>query len=70
MFKQYSKAGVGMYSSLATGLLLSFGFDVTQSDVDTIILTVVNFFSLLLWAYGQVDRQDTIFGLKRKDVVE
>lgn len=65
MFDRFSKAGVGMYGTILTGILSALGLDITPGDADTIILTIMNLVSLILWAYGQFDRKDVKYGVKR-----
>lgn len=66
-FNNLSKAGVGMYGTLLTSLMLMFDIEMTESQAEEIVITIASLVSIGMWAYGQYMRRDLEYGVKRKD---
>lgn len=66
MFQNYSRAGIGMYTFIVTAFLRAFDIEVTDTQVEEVVLAVINIVAFIVWVWGQIERDDVEFGLIRK----
>lgn len=68
MFKNTSKAGVGLWITILTLIIQMFGLDISDQQVIEVVHAAAQVVGFVLLVWGQLDRTDlTFFGLMRKE---
>ena len=66
MFTTVSKAGVGMYVTVATMIFSSLGWDFDEGTLTEVVVAILNAAGAVLWIAGQFARKDMSWGIFRK----
>lgn len=66
MFNTLSRGGIATYVLVIEGVLKLIGVEAPEGSVESIVVGVVNFISLVLLVWSTFGRNDLVAGIVRK----